>query len=46
MPWNSETYNRLLKALTDMFSGQSKCKKKISNEVLRHPIRKIRKNAG
>ena len=28
--------NKLLQALSDMFSGQSKCKKKISNEVLRH----------
>ena len=36
---------RLLKALIDMFPNQSKRKKKISNEVLRHPLRTIRKNA-
>ena len=35
--------NRLLKALTDMFSGQSQRKKKISNEVLRHPYEKSEK---
>ena len=43
MPWNSETYNRLLKALTDMFFGQLKRKKKISNEVLRHPYEQSEK---
>ena len=35
--------NRLLKALTDMFSGQSQRKKKISIEVLRHPYEKSEK---
>ena len=35
--------NRLLKALIDMFPNQSKQKKKISNEVLRHPYEKSEK---
>ena len=35
--------NRLLKALSDMFSGQSKLKKKISNELLRHPYEQSEK---
>ena len=43
MPWNSETYSSLLKALIDMFPDQSKKKKKISNEVLRHPYEKSEK---
>ena len=43
MPWNPETYIRLLKALTNMFPNQSKRKKKISNEVLRHPYEKSEK---
>ena len=37
--------NKLLQALSDMFSGQSKRKKKISNEVLRHPYEQSEKNA-
>ena len=43
MPWNSVIYSRLLKSLTDMFPNQSKRKKKISNEVLRHPYEKSEK---
>ena len=35
--------NKLLQALSDMFSGQSKRKKKISNEVLRHPYEQSEK---
>ena len=35
--------NRFLKALIDMFPNQSKRKKKISNEVLRHPYEKSEK---
>ena len=35
--------NRVLKALIDMFPNQSKRKKKISNEVLRHPYEKSEK---
>ena len=34
---------KLLQALSDMFSGQSKRKKKISNEVLRHPYEQSEK---
>ena len=43
MPWNPETYNMLLKSFTDMFSNQLKRKKRISNEVLRHPYAKSEK---
>ncbi len=35
--------NKLLQALSDMFPGQSKRKKKISNEVLRHPYEQSEK---
>ena len=35
--------NKLLKALIDMFPNQSQRKKKISNEVLRHPYEKSEK---
>ena len=35
--------NKLLQALSDVFSGQSKRKKKISNEVLRHPYEQSEK---
>ena len=35
--------NKLLQALGDMVSGQSKRKKKISNEVLRHPYEQSEK---
>ena len=35
--------NRFLKALIDMFPNQSKRKRKISNEVLRHPYEKSEK---
>ena len=35
--------NKLLQAISGMFSGQSKRKKKISNEVLRHPYEQSEK---
>ena len=35
--------NKLLQVLSNMFSGQSKRKKKISNEVLRHPYEQSEK---
>ena len=43
MSWYPETYSRLLKSLTDMFPKQSKRKKNLSNEVLRHPYEKSEK---
>ena len=35
--------NKLLQALSDIFPDQSKRKKKISNEVLRHPYEQSEK---
>ena len=43
MPWNLETYSRLLKSLIDIFPNQLKRKKKISNQVLRHTYEKSEK---
>ena len=43
MPWNLEKHSRLLKSLIDIFPNQSKRKKKISNQVLRHPYEKSEK---
>ena len=43
MPWNLERHSWLLKSLIDIFPNQSKRKKKISNEVLRHPYEQSEK---
>ena len=40
MPWNPETYNRLLKALTDMIPGQLKLKKKYFKKMEQTPSEK------
>ena len=43
MPWNLERHSWLLKSLIDIFPNQSKRKKKISNQVLRHTYEKSEK---